>query len=482
MTGKSRWLTLPMAGGQAMTKEQLLSRLAPYGQQHLLAFWDELDQQGRQSLARQIWQIDLGLVERLFSQGDRRCDYGAMAARSQPPPAIRLPPAKNPFAREEAIGRGKQALSSGKVGAILVAGGQGTRLGFPHPKGMFPIGPLSKRSLFQIHVEKLRATAARYGKPIPLYLMTSPATHDETIAFFAEHQRFGLPENELFIFCQGTMPAVDATSGRILLAAREQIALSPDGHGGMLAAIVRSGGLEHMRQRGLELLFYFQVDNPLVEVCSPEFLGYHLLSGSEMTTQVVAKQHPLEQVGNVVQIDGRLHVIEYSDLPDEQAHRRTADGRLAIWAGSIAVHAFQRSFLERMAGMAEALPFHVARKRVPYIDAAGNRVEPGQPNALKFERFIFDLMPYAAKAIVVEIDPAEGFAPLKHGSGDGYGTAAWVQQCMMAQHRRWLWQAGAELPADVPVEISPLFALDAHELAAKIAAGTRITQPTYFCQ
>ncbi len=463
-----------------MTRGELLSLLAPYGQEHLLAFWDELDEKQRASLAGQIARLDLALIDRLYHQGDRRADYGAMAARSQSPPAIRLPPARNPFSREEAVAQGRQALAAGKVGAILVAGGQGTRLGFPHPKGMFPIGPLSRRSLFQIHAEKLRAVSRRYGSAIPLYLMTSPATHDETVSFLAQQQRFGLAEEDLFIFCQGTMPAVDARSGRVLLAARDRIALSPDGHGGMLAALARSGGLEHMHNRGIELLFYFQVDNPLVEVCGPEFLGYHLLSGSEMTTQVVAKRHPLEQVGNVVQIDGRLHVIEYSDLPDEQAHRRAPDGTLAIWAGSIAVHAFARSFLERTAAMAEALPFHIARKKVAHIDSAGNPVEPVEPNALKFERFVFDLMPYADRAIVVEIDPAEGFAPVKHGAGDGYGTPTWVQSCMMAQHRRWLRQAGAELSEDVPVEISPLFALDAEELAQKIAPGTIVAQPTFF--
>ena len=179
----------------------------------------------------------------------------------------------------------------------------------------------------------------------------------------------------------------------------------------------RSGALDDIERRGIRQLFYFQVDNPLVDICGPEFVGYHLLSGSEFSTQVVAKRDPLERVGNVVQVDGRLMVIEYSDLPDEAAQRRNPDGSLAIWAGSIAVHVIDAALLRRTADAADGLPFHVARKKVACLDAAGRRIEPSQPNAIKFERFIFDLMPQARRAIVVEVDPARAFAPLKNEPG-----------------------------------------------------------------
>ncbi len=363
---------------------------------------------------------------------------------------------------------------------MLVAGGQGTRLGFDHPKGMFPIGPVSGRSLFQIHIEKILAVGRRYGARIPLYLMTSPATHDETVAFLARHDRFGLPEEDLKVFCQGTMPAVDAATGRLLLEAPGRLATSPDGHGGMLAAFARSGCLADARRRRLGQLFYFQVDNPLVEVCSAEHLGYHLLCGSEMSSQVIAKRDPLERVGNVVALDGRLMVIEYSDLPEEAARRRGADGSLAIWAGSIAVHVFDVAFLERMAATAAGLPFHVARKKVAHVDPSGRRVEPRQPNALKFERFIFDLMPSAAGVVVIEVDPARAFGPLKNAPGAERDTPEAVRAQMAALHRGWLRRAGVEVGDDVAVEISPLFALDAEELAGKIPSGTRIAEPTYF--
>ncbi len=432
-----------------MTKEQLLAMLRPFGQEHLLAFWDTLDDDAQESLTRQIEAIDFALVRRLFEGRNQAGNVRELAARAEPPPAFRLNAAKNPFSPEQARRRAEEALAAGQLGTILVAGGQGTRLGFDHPKGMFPIGPVSNKTLFQILVEKIVAAGRRYGVRIPLYLMTSAATHDETLAFFAAHGRFGLAEEDLIVFCQGTMPAVDAESGRVLLESPGRIATSPDGHGGMLAAMLRSGAIDDIERRGIRHLFYFQVDNPLVDICGREFVGYHLLAGSELSTQVIAKRDPLERVGNVVRIDGRLMVIEYSDLPEDAANRRNADGSLSIWAGSIAVHVIAAALLRRTAGGADipvcleesgkggrqeclphseegrqeclphrdsGLPFHIARKKVACIDPSGNRIEPMQPNAIKFERFIFDLMPHARNAIVVEVDPELAFGPVKNAS------------------------------------------------------------------
>ena len=473
-------------------KNDLLSILTPHGQEHLLAFWDQLSDAQRQDLAAQIRSIDFVLLDRLYARRNDKSNIHDLADRAAPPPAIRLDGSQNPFTPRQALRQGREALAAARVGTILVAGGQGTRLGFDHPKGMYSIGLVSRRTLFQIHVEKIVAASRRYGVKIPLYLMTSPKTHRETVAFFQQHNRFGLPKDDLFIFCQGTLPAVDAATGKVLLETPSQIAVSPDGHGGMLAALASSGGLNDALQRGIRHLFYFQVDNPLVDVCAPEFIGYHILAESELTTQVIAKRDPLDKVGNVVQVDGRLHVIEYSDLPDDVAQRKNPDGSLAVWAGSIAVHMMDTAMLRRLAETAEGLPFHYAHKKVAYIDTScwgdsstvattkGRRIEPDTPNAIKFERFIFDLMPLASNAIVVEIDPQEGFGPLKNASGAAADTPEMVQSMMIAQHTRWLKQAGAEVDDNVAVEICPLFALDAEELAQKIPPKTRVTTPTYF--
>jgi UDP-N-acetylglucosamine/UDP-N-acetylgalactosamine diphosphorylase len=461
-------------------KEDLLSILAPHRQEHLLAFWDRLNDNQRKELAGQIGRIDFALLDRLYSRRNDQGNILELANRAEPPQAIRLDKSQNPFTPEQALQKGREALAAGHVGVMLVAGGQGTRLGFDHPKGMYRIGPISGRSLFQIHVEKIVAASRRYGVKIPFYIMTSPKTHDETVEFFRQNNRFGLPEDDLIIFCQGTMPAVDAATGKVLLESPCRIALSPDGHGGMLAAFASSGGLSNAERRGIRHLFYFQVDNPLIDICAPEFIGYHILAKSELTTQVIAKRDPQDKVGNVVRVKDRLHVIEYSDLHEDVANRRNADNTLAIWAGSIAVHMMDTAMLRRLAETAEGLPFHYASKKVSYIDAAGQEIESKKPNAIKFERFIFDLMPLANNAIVVEIDQNEGFGPLKNASGAAFDTPEMVRGMMIAQHTRWLSQAGAEVSEGVPVEICPLLALDAEELSQKLPPGARVTKPTYF--
>ena len=245
------------------------------------------------------------------------------------------------------------------------------------------------------------------------------------------------------------------------------------------------GGTADAARRGIRHLFYLQVDNPLVSVGDPEFLGYHLLARSELSSQVVAKRSLRDKVGNVVSIDSQLRIIEYSDLnplADSIVDRRMPDGAPVFWAGSIAVHVFDLDFLERMAGAAAALPFHVARKVVPHLDpATGSRVEPGKPNAIKFERFIFDLLPSAERAIVVEVDWERAFAPVKNAPGEAFDTPESVRRQMIGLAREWIEQAGGKVADSVPVEICPLFAQDAKELAGRIPPGLTVTRPQYFC-
>lgn len=459
--------------------DDLRQLLARHGQLQLLDHWDRLTADEREQLVAQIRGVDFNLVARLVRGEAQSDDWNAIAARAKSPRSIRLNRTDNEFTLEAARRRGIEALRAGQVGAMLVAGGQGTRLGFDHPKGMYPLGPISGAFLFQILFEKLLAVGRRYGVRIPLFLMTSPATHDETVAFLKEHDRFGLRDDDLVVFCQGTMPAVDEQTGKLLLAAPGELALSPDGHGGMLAAFAKSAGPQIVRDRGLKHLFYFQVDNPLATVCDEATIGYHLLADSEVTMQVVRKQDPAEKVGVVADVDGRMMVIEYSDLPAEHAARRAADGSLELWAGSIAVHVFDADFLLRMSDGDGRLPFHRARKKVPYVDATGKTVESAEPNALKFEKFIFDLAPAARTALVVEVDPAEAFAPLKNGPGAKTDSPEWVREQMIAQATRWLRQAGITVAPNTPVEISPLVGYDAETVKASVKLGTTVDKPTY---
>ena len=460
------------------TKEQLDAHLRPYEQEQLLRFWDRLDVDQREHLAQQIMGIDFDQIRELNLGKDHKQDFEQLAAQAGSPPAFRLGDDQARHSPQQARIKAEGALAAGKLGVVLVAGGQGTRLGFPHPKGMFHLGPVSDRTLFQIHIDGLKSVASRFGTRIPLYLMTSPATHDETVEFLDRHERFGLPREDLHIFCQGTMPAVDG-SARLILEKPGRVFLSPDGHGGMLAAFDKSGCLADAKQRGLEHLFYFQVDNPLVEICDRELVGYHLLSDSDMTTQVVAKTAPDDKVGNVVAVNGRLMVIEYSDLPAAAGERRQGDGSLELWAGSIAVHVFRLDFLAQALKHPDALPFHRAHKKVPFVNDDGETVEPEAPNATKFERFIFDLMPVAKNAIVVEAAEEEAFAPLKNASGADKDTPETSRAAIVSRDRRRLEQTGVLVDDGVSVEISPLFALDTEELTQRVTAGQRIKEDTF---
>lgn len=459
--------------------DELTSLLKPYGQERLLRFWDRLSPAEQSTLAREIRRLDLEPILRA-ARGGGSHDTSQDALRAITPPAIRLHQPDRAAWGATARSHGLEALKAGRIGCLLVAGGQGSRLGFEHPKGMFSIGPVSGASLFQILLEQIVATRDRYGAPVPLYLMTSPATHEETVAYLSQQRNFGLAEEDVHIFCQGTLPALDANTQQVLLSAPGQIALSPDGHGGMLAALKQSGGLDDMRRRGLEHLFYFQVDNPLAPVCDPETIGAHIMAGSEYSLQVIAKQDPSERVGVVVSIDGRMRMIEYSDLPAEAAAARDSSGGLKLWTGNTAVNLFAVDFLHRAAGDPQSLPLHQALKKVPFIDEQGAWIEPQQPNAIKLERFIFDLLPLAKQGLVVEVDPAVAFAPVKNAPGEPRDTPESVQRQMVALARQWLAAAGATVAEGVQVEISPRFALDAAELAAKIKPGAVIARDTYF--
>jgi UDP-N-acetylglucosamine/UDP-N-acetylgalactosamine diphosphorylase len=308
----------------------------------------------------------------------------------KPAPIIGVP--RSSVEKEDAARaaeQGEALLARGAVAPLVVAGGQGTRLGFDGPKGAFPIGPLSGKPLFAFFAEKILATQRRFGKPIPWYVMTSPANDRDTREFFRTHRFFGLREDQLFFFVQGTLPAVDPR-GRIFLSSRSQLSLSPDGHGGTLRALAESGALDDMERRAISDISYFQVDNVLVRVLDPVFIGYHARAGAEMSSKVLRKASPEEKVGVIGVRDGKLGVIEYSDLSPEQMAATGPDGELTYWAGSIAMHMLHVPFIRRLQAAGIRLPFHRADKKVPHIDAHGNPVSPERPNGIKFESFLFD--------------------------------------------------------------------------------------------
>jgi UDP-N-acetylglucosamine/UDP-N-acetylgalactosamine diphosphorylase len=453
--------------------DDLRERLEAHGQEHVLAGWDRLGAEDRAHLAGQLQALDLDLLARLYEQREESFDIPA-DDRIAPLPSV-LSDEPDPEARQI----GEDALEAGEVAALVVAGGQGSRLGFDHPKGMYPVGPVSGKSLFQLFAEKVLARGERYLARIPLLVMTSHATHAETEAFFQEQKYFGLSPNDVYFFKQGTMPALDLATGKLLMESPGQLFTSPNGHGGTLTAMADSGLLDQLGHRGVRHIFYFQVDNPLVKIADPTFLGQHIRAQADVSSKVIPKAGPFDKLGNLVLIDGKLSIIEYSDLPKELAEAHDAAGNLRFSVGNPAIHIFDLAFLERVTeGDAAGLPYHVARKKVPFWDPAANEfVVPEQENALKFERFIFDVLPLAEKWTAVATSRREEFHPLKNATGADSPES--VRAALIALAADWLRQAGATLADGAVVEISPRFALDPDEVAEQVEPETVIGPGTY---
>ncbi len=459
---------------------KLRQRLERYGQEHVLNAWDRLADEERRALLQQLEALDLEQLRQLFEQRNSTWHLPALD-RLKPIPAIRL------GANEQGPrARGEQALRAGEVAVLLVAGGQGSRLGFEHPKGMYPIGPVSQKCLFQIHAEKVLALSRRYGNNVPLLVMTSPSNAAETRSFFEKNKYFGLAQGAVTFFNQGTMPALDFNTGKLLLEAPGRLFTSPNGHGGSLTALADAGLLKKLAEGGVRHVFYFQVDNPLIKVADPVFLGHHLEANAEVSCKVVAKLSPEDKLGNLLLANGRCTMIEYSDMPKPLAQKKDDKGNLEFWAGSTAIHIFDVGFLGQVSQGHTRIPFHVARKKVPYLDDTGKVVHPTQENALKFEMFVFDVLPRAVRWTAVETSRREEFEPLKNATGTDSPDS--VRQAMSNLAAEWLEQAGVKAPrtqegnAAVPLEISPLYALDAPELAARLRQDDRkleINGPTY---
>jgi UDP-N-acetylglucosamine/UDP-N-acetylgalactosamine diphosphorylase len=365
---------------------------------------------------------------------------------------------------------GENLISQGKVAAFVVAGGQGTRLGFDGPKGIFPISPVKNKTLFQIFAETISAVSQKYHTVCPWYIMTSPLNHEQTLKIFDAGNYFGLNKKNVFIFQQGTLPNF-SLDGKILLADLGTIATSPDGHGGSLRALYSSGALADMKKRGIEFISYWQVDNPLVSIFDPLFIGLHTFDNAEMSSKALAKTGPFEKLGNFCMSNGKITVIEYSDLPQELAEKKNPDGSLVFELGSIAIHVISVNFIDRLNKQGLALPFHRAVKKIPYIDDNGNLIQPTEPNGVKLETFVFDALTLCEKSIVLQTIRSEEFAPTKNAAG--VDSIVTTRQMMIDRAASWLESAGVKIPRkpdgspDCVIEIAPAFALSKDDVIAK---------------
>jgi len=420
-----------------------------------------------ESLKRDLRCLDWPMLDR-----QRR----ALESRDSKPSGKINPPGLVPAStsgdtrNEQAEEAGWAALRAGRVAIATVAGGQASRLGFQGPKGAFPLGPVSGASLFQMMAGQIARLRAMTGARLPWIIQTGPGNHIETVRYFEQRSYFGLGEQSVLFACQGTLPAL-SPEGQFLLSSPGSLFRNPDGHGGFYRALRASGIPDELRAHGVDLVFYCQVDNPLVRMGDPIFLGHHLLSEARMSVKVVAKEDPHEKVGLIIEREGgRLGCIEYSDLADELATAREDDGQLRYRAGNIALHAFDLRFLEEMAEA--ALPLHLARKELSAL--RGSSPEPVLQAGIKFETFVFDALPLADRAIVQLAERVEEFSPVKNASGSD--SVATSREALNQRSRRWAEAAKLSVAMTDPVEIQPGLCYDkgdlvAHAPALRVAAG-----------
>lgn len=440
---------------------EVIERVYRFNQEHVFQYWDKLLDSEKIELLKDLSVINFQLLKQIYSQtgSDEIPEFS-------PAPFIPLPvSAKDMSVFEDAAGIGRDHISSGKVAAFLVAGGQGSRLGFDGPKGKFPIGPVSGKTLFHFHAEKIKASEKKYGTAIPFLIMTSRDNHTETELFFKKQNFFGLDPANVHLFPQNMIPSLDL-SGKLILSETNRIFMNPDGHGGSLTALHTSGALKKLQELKIETLSYFQVDNPLVKIIDPVFIGFHVMNQADISSKALKKSYPEEKTGVFVQFkNGTLGIVEYSDMPDDKIKAKDSNGEILYSAANPAIHLFSISFVSELTGSDSiSLPFHIAKKKITaMIDGRQSEI-----SGYKFEKFVFDALPLSAKNVILEVLREEEFAPVKNASGQDSADSA--KELMTALNRKWLSAKGIEIPASVKeIEISPLTALSPEDLPDEIA-------------
>jgi UDP-N-acetylglucosamine/UDP-N-acetylgalactosamine diphosphorylase len=455
-----------------MTKDEgaLRALATEFGQGHVFDFWGQLNADGRAALLAQLDQVDFPLMDRLAREWVLDQPAPEVFRDITPVPALPVASKDDPAARE-AWDAGEEQLRGGKVGIFLVAGGQGTRLGFPGPKGCYPIGPITQKTIFQYHAEKINNLERRYGCVIPWYIMVSDTNEAATRDYFEANRYFGLSSQAVTFLKQRMVPCMDE-NGRFMLEAPGRLAMNPNGHGGCIPAMVENGVIDDARRRGVEMLSYFQVDNWAVKVADPYFIGYHALRGAAMSSKVHRKREPRESVGVHCLCDGVYRVVEYSELDIyPQLLETDSDGNVVYYAGNPAMHILSTDFVQSTYDRFDEFPWHLAHKKIAFLDADGQLVKPDKPNAYKFETFVFDALRFATHPpVALEIHPLGEYTPTKQFDGDNSVVAA--RQSMANLWGGWLERTGCIVPRKtdgdvaVPIEISPAFALDEEEFRA----------------
>ncbi len=442
--------------------EHIIDNVYKNKQEHVFQYWNGLNDAEKKILIEELGDVDFDLMNKLYG---KKTGISREDIEFEPADYIPLQDhGKQNKDFETARRTGREYISKGKTAVLLVAGGQGTRLGFNGPKGMLPIGPVSGKSLFQIHAEKILFFSKKNNISIPWLIMTSKENHADTVDYFNSNKYFGLKKEDVFFFSQKMLPSLD-TNGKLLLKTKNSLYMNPDGHGGALSALSSSGLLEELKNRKIDIISYFQVDNPLVNILDPVFIGFHILNRSDVSSKGIMKVSPDEKVGVFVKFkNGKTGIMEYSDLPREKQLAVDTNGKLLFCMGSIAVHCFKVSFIESVIFETKlSLPYHIAQKKIiAFQDGKEKEV-----NTLKYEKFIFDTITLTSNNTILETRREEEFAPVKNA--DGVDSPKTARELMSNLYRKWLFDKKIAVPDNVKsIEISPLLAAEADDLQDKI--------------
>lgn len=436
--------------------------LKKYKQEHVLHFLESRSAEEKAQLIDQIHSVDFEQLFEILHKKDQHSEDNS--ATITPIPYEDWD--KYDTNEQDAYTQlGWEIIRSGKVAVIVVAGGQGSRLGHDGPKGTLNIGLPSRKSLFQLQAERLLNLSRKANKHIPWYIMTSPENHQETVAFFSSANYFGYPADECFFFQQNTMPVLDH-EGKLMLTASAGLRFAPSGNGECFSSLKRSGALADMKRRGVNWLFYYNVDNALIKVADPAFIGVAASHNNPIASKVIEKMNPEEKIGIFCLKNNFPAVVEYTEIPNHLLRERDHDGRLKYHVGNISIHLFRYDFVEQHADT--ELSYHIASKRMDYVDFTGNLMKPEAPNAYKLERFIFDFFPLAARMTVLKMKREEEFAPVKNKEGEDSPVSA--RKLVLKLHNKWMINAGitAEQLQSRAIEISPLISYSGEGISQEV--------------
>ena len=391
--------------------EIIKKTLRKYSQEHLLNGYERLDEVKQKQLLGQIESTDFELINSLYNNTKKELEHHNDTIT----PIEFLDKEKlNGFYRSFQE-TGEKAIRAGKLAAVTMAGGQGTRLGHNGPKGTYDIGLESHKSLFELLSDSLREQGRKFDVTIPWFIMTSEENNKDTVEFFAKHRNFGYEKDKnLFFFKQGELPMVD-TEGKILIGEDGLIKSAADGHGGIYESLVKNGMTRKMRELGVEWLFIGGVDNCLVKMVDPLLMGIAIQKQVTAAAKSVVKANPQEKVGVFCKKNGRPSVVEYTEIPEEMAQATDERGELIYGESHILCNLFNIEAVERMGS--KPLPYHSAFKKATYIDKDGNKVVPNGPNAYKFEAFLFDAFGELDDMAILRVKREEEFAPVKNAEG-----------------------------------------------------------------